>query len=171
MREFYAYYIPVEDQSYLFMSMVRGRPIYFNRDAINAYLGNPLTLEDGALCEYEKRLDMGNWNIEMVKEKLVRAAKSYEVNVARALKNFLRKNLTTKAHVLMTLVLYNIRPRSHTSTIPLNTTYILYYILDDRHIDVARIVANMIKMITGSRYQLGSKTPSTLVFPGLVMGL
>ncbi|KAI5441515.1 hypothetical protein KIW84_010841 [Lathyrus oleraceus] len=67
----------------------------------------------------------------------------------------------------MTLVLYNIRPRSHTSSIPLDTAYLLYYILDNRYVDVARIILNEIKMITESDHRMGSKIPCTLAFPGL----
>lgn len=114
------------------MTMVRGRPISLSRDAINVYLDNPLTLEDCVLCEYGKRLARGNWNIELVKETLVLTGKSYEVNDLGAPKKFLRKDLTTKAQVLMTLVFYNIRPRSHASSIPLDTAYLLYYTLDDK---------------------------------------
>lgn len=71
VREFYANAIPVEYLPYSFMTMVRRREISFSCDAINAYLGNSLTLKDEALCEYGKMLAMGNWNIELVKEVLV----------------------------------------------------------------------------------------------------
>ncbi|KAI5414044.1 hypothetical protein KIW84_058256 [Lathyrus oleraceus] len=135
VREFYANDIPVEDQPYSFMTMVIRTRISFSRDAINAYLGNPLTLEDGMLCEYGKRLAKGGWNIELVKDALVLPRKSYEVNVAGAPKNFLRKNLTMIAQV-----------------------------------DVGRIISNEIKMITESARRLGSKTPSTLTFPGMIRG-
>lgn len=170
VREFYANDIPVEDQPYSFITMVIRTRISFSRDAINTYLGNPLTLEDGMLCEYGKRLARGGWNIELVKDALVLPRKSYEVNAAGAPKNFLRKNLTMIAQVLMTLVLYNIRPRSHTSSILLDITYLLYYILDDIQVDVGRIISNEIKMITESAHRLGSKTSSTLAFPGMIRG-
>lgn len=77
------------------MTMVRGREVSFSRDAINAYLGNPLTLEEGALCEYGKRLAKGNWNIELVKDALVMTGKSYKVNASGEPNNFLRKKLKT----------------------------------------------------------------------------
>lgn len=129
------------------MTMVRGREVPFSRDAISAYLGNPLTLEERARCEYVKSLARGNWNIELVKNALVMTGKSYEVNASGAPNKFLRKKLKTAARVMMTLVFYNIRPRSHTTSIPLDIAYLLYYILDNREVDIARIISNEIKLI------------------------
>lgn len=92
--------------------------------------------------------------------------KSYEVNSSGAPKNFLRKKLKTEAQVMMTLVFYIIRLRSHTYSIPLDTTYIFYYILVNRRVDVAQIIFNEIKMISKSGCRLGSKIPCTLAFSG-----
>lgn len=52
--EIYTNDIPIEDQLYSFTTMVRGREIYFSRDAINTYIGDPLTLEECELDDYEK---------------------------------------------------------------------------------------------------------------------
>ncbi|KAI5439287.1 hypothetical protein KIW84_024890 [Lathyrus oleraceus] len=49
VRELYVNVMPVEDQPYSFVTMVRGMPVSLSRDAIYAYLNNPLTLEGGAL--------------------------------------------------------------------------------------------------------------------------
>ncbi|KAI5387041.1 hypothetical protein KIW84_073262 [Lathyrus oleraceus] len=40
-----------------------------------------------------------------------------------------------------------------------------------RWVDVARITANEMKMIASSGHHLGNKTPSTLAFLGMIMGL
>ncbi|KAI5433674.1 hypothetical protein KIW84_020805 [Lathyrus oleraceus] len=60
--------------------MLRGREFSFNRDAINFCPGNPLTLEEGALCECGKRLTRGNWNIELVKDVLVMTIMELHMN-------------------------------------------------------------------------------------------
>ncbi|KAI5445340.1 hypothetical protein KIW84_013537 [Lathyrus oleraceus] len=116
-----------------------------------------------------------NLDYEIVREFYVNSipvqGKSYEVNVSGAPKNFLRKELKITAHVMMTLVFYNIRTRSHTSSIPLDTAYLLYYILGNRQVDVARIILNEIKMIAKSGHQLRSKIPCTLAFLWMIMGL
>ncbi|MCI43952.1 hypothetical protein A2U01_0065191, partial [Trifolium medium] len=53
VREFYANVMPIEDEPYSFTTMVRGRALGFDRDAINEYLGNPYELQDeDELCPY-----------------------------------------------------------------------------------------------------------------------
>lgn len=54
--EFYANALIIEGVNYSFTTMVRGRQVYFSRDAINEYLGNPLTFPDDELCQYERGL-------------------------------------------------------------------------------------------------------------------
>lgn len=84
---------------------------------------------------------------------------------------FLRKDMNVNAQVLMTMLLYNISPRSHTSSIPIYTTCLLCCILDERQVDVMWVISNEIRMITSSGHRLGTRTPTTLCFPGLIMGL
>ncbi|KAI5418820.1 hypothetical protein KIW84_043159 [Lathyrus oleraceus] len=43
---------------------------------------------------------------------------------------FKKEDMTTRAQVALTLMLYNIRPYSHTSTIPVESSYLLYYLVD-----------------------------------------
>ncbi|KAL5098269.1 hypothetical protein RYX36_002596, partial [Vicia faba] len=77
--------------------MVRGRNISFSCDSINAYLGNPLTLSEGELDEYIKRLTRGNWNLNLVTDAIISRGNSYETNVIWASNKSLRNNLKTKA--------------------------------------------------------------------------
>ncbi|KAL5052660.1 hypothetical protein RYX36_033342 [Vicia faba] len=83
--------------------------------------------------------------------------KTYEINVVGSPKKFLKQNLRTTAHVLMTQILYNIRPGSHTSFIPMDPSCLLYYIHDDMQVNVARVIANEIKMIVESGHRLGNR--------------
>ncbi|KAI5415720.1 uncharacterized protein LOC127073273 [Lathyrus oleraceus] len=138
---------------------------------MNTYIGDPFTLEEGELDEYAKRLTRGGLNINLVIDTLVLSVKSYETNASGSPKNFPRKNLRTMTQVMMMLVIHNIRPRSDTSSVPLDTAYLLYYILDYRQVDVARIIPNEIKIIDESGHRLGSRTPCTLAFPEFITGL
>ncbi|KAI5408750.1 hypothetical protein KIW84_054547 [Lathyrus oleraceus] len=79
--------------------------------------------------------------------------------------------MTVNAQVLMTLLLYNIRTMSHTSSIPIDTTCLLYYIFNERHVDVARVIYMEIRMISSSGHRFGTRTSTTLAFPGLIIGL
>ncbi|KAL5055567.1 hypothetical protein RYX36_036249 [Vicia faba] len=112
--EFYANGIPIKDQPHSFMTMVRGRDISFFRDSIKAHIGNPLTFEEGELDEFAKCLARGNCKVNLVTDALMEEGKSYETNSIGDLKKFKRKNLRTIAQVMITLVLHNIRPISHT---------------------------------------------------------
>ncbi|KAI5422705.1 hypothetical protein KIW84_045937 [Lathyrus oleraceus] len=53
----------------------------------------------------------------------------------------------------------------------MDTTCLLYYIIDERQVDMAKIIDNEMKMITSSSHHLGNKTPSKLDFPDLIIGL
>ncbi|KAI5426646.1 hypothetical protein KIW84_032175 [Lathyrus oleraceus] len=97
--------------------------------------------------------------------------RTYVTNALGHPTKFNRWDLNTAAQVLMTLVLYNIRPMSNTSSIPMDTAYLLYYIIDEGQVYVERIIANEMKMIASSGHHLGNRTPSALAFPGLIIGL
>ncbi|KAI5431542.1 hypothetical protein KIW84_035650 [Lathyrus oleraceus] len=60
--------------------------------------------------------------------------------------------------------------RSHTS-IPVESSYFLYYLVDDKEFDVAQIIANEIKVISENGTKLGSKPNCALPFPGLIIEL
>lgn len=75
------------------------------------------------------------------------------------------------AQIILLLILYNIKPRSHLSSIPLEATYILFFIPKNRQVNVARIIANEIKMVAESSRKPGVKPICHLVFTVLIMGL
>ena len=109
---------------------------------------------------------MGN-----VRNALTYPGRDFVLNATGQPKILKRGDMNTNAQIMMTLVLHNIRPRSHTSDIPFDIACMIYYILQEREIDVARIISNEIRAIASSGHHLGTKTPATLVFPGLIMGL
>ncbi|KAL5057169.1 hypothetical protein RYX36_028773, partial [Vicia faba] len=82
-----------------------------------------------------------------------------------------RCDMNMKAQLYATLLLYNIKPRSHTSTIPIDITCLLYYMIKAFQIDVAQMISNEIQKISISGHSHGNKTPMTLCFLTLVMGL
>jgi len=64
VRVFYANALPGPiTEPFLYKTYVRGRTIFFNRDAITQYLGNPYELADSEdLCEYHERLKNNTLN-------------------------------------------------------------------------------------------------------------
>ncbi|KAI5433295.1 hypothetical protein KIW84_020539 [Lathyrus oleraceus] len=95
----------------------------------------------------------------------------YVINALGLPVKFLRKDMNVNAQVIKIPLLYNIRPKSHTSSINIDTACLLHYILDKRQVDVARVNSNEIIIIASSGHRLGTRTPATLAFPRLIMGL
>ncbi|KAL5100181.1 hypothetical protein RYX36_004508 [Vicia faba] len=77
---------------YPFTAILRGKQVYFSMDVINKYLGNPLTLEDGELCKYAKRLARGDWNFELVKDNFMLPGRTYETNALGCPTKFFRRD-------------------------------------------------------------------------------
>lgn len=60
IQDFYGNTLPIEYQQYSFTTMFRVNFISFNQDAINDYLGKPLTLEEGEVNAYSRCAVRGN---------------------------------------------------------------------------------------------------------------
>ncbi|KAL5080920.1 hypothetical protein RYX36_009341 [Vicia faba] len=71
----------------------------------------------------------------------------------------------------MSMVLYNLRPQSHTSSIPVKTVCLLSYMLDEVSVDIARVIANELKMADLSGTLHGDRTLCQLTYSGLIIGL
>lgn len=84
-----------------------------------------------------------------------------------------REDLNLKAQVILLLILHNIRPSSHTSKFTMDNSQLIYLNMKGKQVDVARIVADEIKVVAESGKQPGERAKSTcpLVFPCLIMGL
>src|ERR1051325_9945296 len=147
VREFYANAIPTEGREFPFTSVVRGKLVSFSRTAINNYLGINWTAPEDQLDIYHEHLARGNWDHAMLRRKLCLSGHSYELNKAGQPLKFNRSSLKTSAHVLMCVALYNLRPRSHTSSIPMETAELIAYILDQTQIDFGWLIANELKRV------------------------
>ncbi|KAL5052816.1 hypothetical protein RYX36_033498 [Vicia faba] len=69
------------------------------------------------------------------------------------------------------MILYNIGLQSHTLSIPVETTCLLSYILDEETIDIARVISNELKQVGLSNAQLGYSIACQLTYPCLITGL
>lgn len=79
--------------------------------------------------------------------------------------------MKTETQLLMTFLLYNLKSRSHISSIPVDNACLLYYILMEREIDVTHIISQEIKFVSYSGHPLGTNLPASLIYHGLIMGL
>src|SRR3954464_4442897 len=173
VREFYANALPPSSwsgtEAYPFKTWVRGKAIDFSKEAIFDFLDNPLALVEE--CEYHPRLNRGNWDAESIKERICRSGFTYTLTKAGLPKTFTRIQLTEEAQLVTSVVLYNIRPRSHTSSITIDTAGLVQGILKGDNIDVSRIVANELKRVSLNGTVHGDGVKCRLIFPGLIMGL
>lgn len=53
----------------------------------------------------------------------------------------------------------------------MDTVNLLYHLVKGKHVDVAQIIANELKMVVESGRQPGAKPSFPMIFPGLIMGL
>ena len=121
--------------------------VSFSHSAINSYLGINWTAPEDELDVYHEHLARGNWDHDMLRRKLCLSGHSYELNRAGQPLKFSRSSLQTSACVLMCVALYNLRPISHTSSIPMETAGLIAYMLDEEQIDFGRLIANELKRV------------------------
>ncbi|MCH90862.1 hypothetical protein A2U01_0011785 [Trifolium medium] len=149
--------------------MVRGRQIRFDRDALNAYLGNPLHLPPHTICAYSEVLAKKNWPIENIAKHLFIEGRSFDCNARGHVIRVTRDNLAVPAQVILLLIVYNLKPKSHTSTATMDRVTLLWYILVGLQVDIARVISNEMKRIAESGIKNDSKP--IISYPGLIMGL
>ena len=120
---------------------------------------------------YHEHLARGNWDYEMLRSKICLTGHSYELNRAGQPLKFNRSSLKTDVRVLMCVALYNLRPRSHTSSIPMETAGFIAYMLDEAQIDFGWLIANELKRVALSYTSRGERIKCALTYPGLIIGL
>ncbi|KAL5071874.1 hypothetical protein RYX36_022761 [Vicia faba] len=172
IREFYANSIPIEDVWYSYCSFIRGRAVSFDRNLVSQYLNRPLTLQRGELFSYKKMVASKKWRLDLVSETLALTPNhGFFLNASNQLVHFKRCDMNIKAQLYATLLLYNIKLRSHTSTIIIDSACLLHYMIKGWHIDVAQVISNEIRNISISGHSHGNKVPMTLGFLDLITGL
>ncbi|KAI5414213.1 uncharacterized protein LOC127087631 [Lathyrus oleraceus] len=170
VREFYANALPDDDEPFTWVSKVDGRPIAFDRDAINRILGEPLQLGAEERDQYHTDLRLHR-DVEAISAALLLPGKSVELNPSGVPMRYHREDMTPMAQLILLLVLTNIQPKSHTSTVPIPVAHLVHSILTNVQIDVARIIANELKSVIESGLKSGARVNCPLAFPCLIMSL
>ncbi|KAI5420490.1 hypothetical protein KIW84_044330 [Lathyrus oleraceus] len=170
LREFYANALPDDDEPFTWVSKVVGRPIAFDRDAINRILGEPLQLGADEKDAYHTDLRLHR-DVPAITAALLLPGKSVELNPSGVPMRYHREDMTPMAQLILLLVLTNIQPKSHTSTVPIPVAHLVHSILTNVEIDVARIIANELKSVIESGLKSGARVNCPLAFPCLIMSL
>ncbi|KAI5396388.1 hypothetical protein KIW84_062553 [Lathyrus oleraceus] len=170
VREFYANALPDDDEPFTWVSKVARRPIAFDRDAINRILGEPLQLGADEKDQYHTDLRLHR-DVPAITAALLLPGKSVELNPSGVPMWYHREDMTPMAQLILLLVLTNIQPKSHTSTVPIPMAHLVHSILTNVEIDVARIIANELKSVIESGLKSGARVNRPLAFPCLIMSL
>jgi hypothetical protein len=172
IREFYANAMPTSEREFDWKTWVRGKWISFDREAINAYLGHPIDLPDTELCAYSRMLASGNWPFEEIAQAIFNEGKTFEFNGAGKPKRVVREHLNSTAQAILIFILNNVKPRSHVSSVTMDFLGILFHIIANLQVDLAKIIANEMKAIVLSGIGAGgAKSTCILAFPSLIMGM
>ncbi|KAI5432390.1 hypothetical protein KIW84_036221 [Lathyrus oleraceus] len=170
VREFYANALPDDDEPFTWVSKVVGRPVAFDRNAINRVLGEPLQLGAEERDTYHTDLRLHR-DVPAISAALLLPGKSVELNPSGVPMRFHREDMTPLAQLILLMVLTNIQPKSHTSTVPIPVAHLVHSILTNVQIDVARIIANELKSVIESGLKSGARVNCPLAFPCLIMSL
>ncbi|ESW26478.1 hypothetical protein PHAVU_003G122800 [Phaseolus vulgaris] len=152
----------VEDPNDL-KAKVKGKWIYYDRNAINQFLGNPLP--DNVECTYRTiKNSRDGFRERTIIEKLCIPNKSFYTGSTGHSLRIKRKDMKTLAQVWMTFLLANI--------IPL-VCQLLYFIMrDDYKVDVAQIISKHIYKTARLKINKNNeKAKGSLGFPTLITTL
>ncbi|CAJ2645262.1 unnamed protein product [Trifolium pratense] len=168
----------LKGEPFSFTTMVRGKTIRFDRNAINEYLGNPFTLPaHETLCDFQKQRARKTWDIDTMRRKLLRPNHDFVYGTTNRPLRALRDDMRTFTLLLFLLVLYNIQPNSHTSDAVMNILGLIHYINEGLEVDLAGIISGWMKEITLCGHpdknlkSTAVRSDSPLGFPCLIMGL
>ncbi|XP_050909476.1 uncharacterized protein LOC127123285 [Lathyrus oleraceus] len=168
--EFYANALPNDDEPFTWTTRVSGRQVAFDRDAINRVLGEPLHLGVNERDAYHRDLRLHR-NTDTIFAALLFEGKSVEVNPSGVPMRYHREDMIPLAQLILMLVLTNIKPKSHTSTVPIPVAHLVHCILTNVQIDVARIIAIEMKSVVESGLKSGAGVNCSPAFPCLIMAL
>ena len=128
VREFYANALLVEGEQFVFRTTVRGKALYFDRNNINIFLGNSLYMSLHEFDEFNKELgklrDHGS-----IAHTIFQEGRTVELNAAGIPFRYNREDMTPEAQVVLLLVLHNINPKLHRSSIPVDVALLVQFIL------------------------------------------
>jgi len=175
VREFYANALPENPptDSFTYETFVRGRVIWFDREAINQYLGNPfLMLSPIDMDDFYAKQNNGHFTLpgphEDIKRFILLEGCNYDVSDAGREYRAQYKAMTNPAKIIQKFILYNVIPNSPLSDCIVEICPLIYYILKGIKVDIARTIAWELKKVT---LQGKGERETRLSFPGLIMGL
>ncbi|XP_058734008.1 uncharacterized protein LOC131605698, partial [Vicia villosa] len=173
VKEFYANAIKTTDESvaYSYQSYVRGKTVAFDRESISEFLGEPFQLGENEKYFYRQNVNNCASMVELMTETICDRGRGPELSRQGNPTHYNRKNLNIQARGILSVILYNIRPRTHVTTIPLDVAFLITAIMTENTVDVAFIPSQELRRAALSDTQHGINAKCVLPLPGLIMGL
>jgi len=163
VKEFYANLYDPEDKPPKLVK-VRGCLVKFDVDTLNSFLKTPVILEEGENFLVYSRFCRSKLEPQELAARLCIPGRGFELNADGLPLKILRKNLTTLAQTWSILSFSNLVPTSHTSDITLDTTKLIYGIIQKMDMNLGYIISAQISMIA-------QHDSSRLGFPALITAL
>jgi len=170
VREFYANAWNPMGRHGRMVSLVRGKEIPFDRVTIGQFLGTPLPdpLED---CPYHRRSqDREGFDDREVARALCLPGRTYQENPHHKALRIMRRDMRTLGSTWGALILSNIIPLSHTSSLTMPRCYLLYCIIQGIDVEIGRVVSDQINRFAQADPPTGP-VRKYLGFPGLITSL
>ncbi|XP_058754165.1 uncharacterized protein LOC131657053 [Vicia villosa] len=172
VREFYANALQPEGELCSYKSFVRGKEIDFSRNAISELLGNPWNPFDPNIQTDEFSVARRtHQNQEVISRVILKPGKQVELNNVQEPIRYNRIDMTPLAQAVLLLIVFNIRPRFHKSSAPLDVALLVYHILENKTVDVAKIIANEMKIFIENTRRPGVHSSAPIIFPCLITSL
>ena len=130
VKEFYANVMPVCEThdmmaQFIYITMVRGTTVRFDRDTINTYLGEPLELPppedptESALYRYGQNERDNAWNHGQIERDILLPGKRYNKGRTNEATTANFSDMTLEAAIIFQFLVHNVLPKSHVTTTPL----------------------------------------------------
>ena len=153
-------------------TMVCGKWISYNLQAINDFLGNPFPKQEEK-CNYHRLCARRKWfSNRKVIVALCLPGKGYQIVASGKQTRIHRRDMRTLSQVWLTFMLANVIPIGHVSDINVARSNLLFSMIqDDYTINVARIISDEIQRVVEWERIRGAERLGTLGFPELITGL
>jgi len=120
------------------------------------------------LCAYGDKCSKGNWNFQKIEKDILLKDRRFIKNAAGKLQKALYSDMTVNASVVFKFLVHNVVPKSHTSDTTMKIVPLIWSIIKEMEVDIARLISNEMKSVT---LNCATCAKSSLTFPGLIMGL
>lgn len=145
IREFYSNAKLVGENEMLERtSLVRGRQTPYDWDAIHDWLEDAFELLEGGFDAFSWEVHGNNWNYDRIVVYICTENEIYEIDWLGKPIQLKNSNITMEAQMWIIFLLHNVTPKLNTSSKSLQMAQLIWFIITQHKVDMARIISNKI---------------------------